>query len=111
MAVTAITSGVKVRVYVQVDEVAAGAGPSGLGAGFSNNPGFGQGNNPGVAGGAQTRYYQAAEMVLGAGGSITLAEIDAAIKAAADDIAGATGTPLITAAELAIINGWNTGQQ
>ncbi len=107
--VASITSGVKVRVYVDVDSFGAGAGPSGLGAGFSNNPGFGQAGNPGAAGASQTRRYQAAEVVLGSGGAITLAEIDAAIKAAADDIAGASGTPIITAAELAIINGWNTG--
>lgn len=110
MAVTAISSAVKVRVYVDFDSFAAGAGPSGLGAGFSNNPGFGQAGNLGASGASQTRRYQAAEVVLGSGGAITLAQIQAALVAIANDIAGASGTPIITAAELAIINGWNTGQ-
>lgn len=108
--VASINSAVKVRVYIDVDFLGAGQGPSGLGAGFSNNPGFGQAGNPGLAGGAQTRRYQAGEMVLGSGGSITLAQIQTALVAIANDFAGASGTPQITAAELAIINGWNTGQ-
>lgn len=109
MAVTAINSAVRMRVYVDFDMLGAGQGPSGLGAGFSNNPGYGQAGNAGTTGGAQTMRQQAGELVLGTAGSITLAQIDTALKAAADDLAGASGTPIITPALLAIINGWNTG--
>ena len=107
--VAPITSAVRLRVYVDLDFVGAGTGIVLLDQGQANMPGYGQGPSSGAAGLAQTMRKQAGEVVLGNGGAITLAEIDTALKAAADDIAGATGTPFISAADLATINGWATG--
>ncbi len=101
---------VKVRVYVDFDQVGEGAGTV-LGGGQSqaNNPGFGQASGPGSVGIAQTLRMQAGEQVLGTSGALTLAQIQTAMVAIANDLAGASGTPQITAAILAQINAWNTG--
>lgn len=107
--VASIPNAVKVRVYVDLDMVAGGVGATATGVNQANNPGFGQAATPGIVGMGQTLHLQAAEQVLGAGGSITLAEIQAALVAIANDLAGASGTPIITAAILAQINGWATG--
>lgn len=100
-----------VRAYYDVCWIPAGTGPALLLPGSeSNSPGYGQAGLPGPAPVAQTRRYQAAEVVVAATPTApTLAEIDTALKSLADDIAGATGTPAITAAELAIIQGWSSG--
>ena len=107
--VAPITTAVKLRVYVDFDSVSAGTGTTLIGGLNANDPGFGQSLYPGASGAAQTKRRQVAEQVLGAGGSITLAEIAAAITAAGAALAGSSGTPLITAADLAEINGWATG--
>ena len=58
---------------------------------------------------SQMLYFQDAEPVPGTNGAITLANILTALQAAAATLAGASGTPLITAAALAQINAWNSG--
>lgn len=107
--VAAITGAVKLRVYVDIDAMAIGGGSVMLGGLYANDPGQTQSLYPSAAGNAQTMRLQVGETVLGYSGNITLAEIDTALKAVADDLAGATGTPIITAATLATINGWTTG--
>lgn len=100
--------GYRIRVYADIDWVPAGAGGAALGQSQSQDPGYGQAANPGAVGVAQTRRYQAAESVPG-GNAPTLANILTALQSIATDLAGATGTPIITAAELAIIQGWASG--
>ena len=109
MAVTPITAAVKIRLYADFDAVAPGGGSVMMGGLNANDPGQGQSLYPIAAGNAQTMRLQVAELILGYNGSITLAEIDTALKQLADDLAGSTGTPIITAATLATINGWATG--
>lgn len=61
---------------------------------------------------AQRRLYIDAEPIpvaAGAEGSVTLANINTALTNAVNSLAGAAGTPIITPAELAIIQGWATG--
>lgn len=97
------------RYYVDICWLPAGTGMALFAPGDqSNSPGFGQTGGPGTQPVGQTRRYQAAEVIPG-GSAPTLANINAALKACADDIAGATGTPKISAAELALIQGWATG--
>lgn len=107
--VAPVTAAVKLRVYVDIDAVAVGGGTSMLGGMYANDPPQGQAGYPIAAGNAQTMRLQVSEAVLGYNGAITLAQIDTALKAASDDLAGATGTPIITTATLATINGWATG--
>lgn len=107
--VAAITSAVKCRVYVDFDFVGAGTGIVQLGGLYANDPAQGQTGVPMDAGMAQTLRMQVGEQILGNGGAITLAEILTALDQVATDFAGASGTPLITAAILAQINGWATG--
>ena len=109
MAVTPITGAVKLRVYLDIDAVACGGGSVMMGGLNANDPAQGQSQYPIVAGNAQTMRQQCAELVLGYNGSVTLAQIDTALKTLADDFAGSTGTPIITASILATINGWNAG--
>lgn len=99
----------KLRVQVFFENVGEGVGGSGMGQAQSQNPGFGQGAGPGTVGSGQQLYMQAAEQIVGTDGSLTLAQIQTALVAIANDLAGASGTPLITAAILAQINGWATG--
>jgi hypothetical protein len=47
--------------------------------------------------------------VPGTAGSVTVANILTALTTASNNIAGATGTPIIDATTLAEINGWQTG--
>lgn len=107
--VAPITSATKIRVYIDFDAVSAGGGTTMLGGLYANDPGQGQGASPIAAGFAQTLRLQVAEIVAGYNGALTLAEISTALTNVAADIAGATGTPIITAAILAQINGWATG--
>ena len=76
---------------------------------MSNNPGQGQSAQPIMMPGSQMVYLQDAEIVPGTDGSITLANINTALTNAVTAVAGASGTPLITAAILAQINAWPTG--
>ena len=107
--VAPITSAVKIRVYIDFDAVGAGMGSVMLGGLNANDPTQGQLASPITAGNAQTLRKQVSEQILGTGGSITLAEIAAALVVVSTDIAGATGTPIISTADLAQINGWATG--
>ena len=78
----------------------------------ANMPGQGQATQPHVGPVAQMRQYIVAEAVPVAPGSeasVTLANISTALTSCVADLAGATGTPIITTAELAIIQGWPTG--
>ena len=76
---------------------------------MSNNPGQGQSQVPIIMPIDQFLYLQDAEPVPGTAGAITLANINTALTAAVATLAGASGTPLITAALLAQINAWNSG--
>lgn len=98
----------KLRCYIDIDYIAPGTGPALMGQSQANSPGFGQGAGAGSVGASQTMRIQVAEAVAG-GASPTLAQIDTALKAIADDIAGATGTPLITPTVLAQLQAWATG--
>lgn len=101
----------QVVVQVTVDFVQIGAGQGGvmLGAQQANHPGQGQSEQPITVGNAQTLRLSVAEAVPGTAGSITVANILTALQSAATDLAGSTGTPIITATTLATINGWQTG--
>jgi hypothetical protein len=78
-----------------------------------------QSNNPGQGGGTtilpiimpidQFMFFQDAEPVPGTAGAVTLANINTALTNAVTALAGASGTPRITAALLATINAWNAG--
>lgn len=99
---------IKLRCYIDFDYIGAGSGPALMGQNQANNPGVGQGLGPATVGAAQTMRLQVAEAVAG-GNTPTLAQIDTALKAIADDIAGAAGTPIITADILAQLQAWATG--
>jgi hypothetical protein len=74
--------------------------------------GQGQSQYPHVGRVAQRRLYIDAEAIpvaTGSEGSVTLANINTALTNAVTALAGASGTPIITPAELAIIQGWASG--
>ncbi|HEX8782785.1 MAG TPA: hypothetical protein VF764_05410, partial [Steroidobacteraceae bacterium] len=61
---------------------------------------------------AQSRTYrdfEAIPVAAGSEGSVTLANINTALTNAVTALAGASGTPLISPAELAIIQNWAAG--
>lgn len=100
----------RIRVYVDIDSIGPGMGPSGLGGLNANDPASGQSAGPTMAGNAQTlRIQDSTAVVPGTPGSYTVANFNTALSTIVTDIAGASGTPLITAAILAQINGWNSG--
>lgn len=101
--------GYRVSVRVRVEAVAAGGGVGTLGGLNADDPSYGQNLYPGAAPIAQTMYFQDAEQIPGTPGSITLANINTALVAAADALAGATGTPIINSTILAEINSWASG--
>ena len=74
-----------------------------------NNPGQGQSQVPIIMPLDQFKFYMDAEPVPGTAGAITLANINTALTNAVTTLAGASGTPLISATDLATINAWNTG--
>src|SRR5215469_14192878 len=87
-----------------VSSVTFSASPTGYGYSESNVPGFGTTGTPGILPMAQTKRFQAAEMVPNAIGTApTAANIGTAISSAATDIQGQ-----ITTAVLAQIVGWAT---
>ena len=98
-----------VQVEVRICEVPAGSTGVQVQQNQSNNPGQGQSQLPIIMPLGQFKYYQDSEQIYGTAGAVTLANIDTALKAAADTIAGASGTPLISVADLATINAWQTG--
>ena len=99
----------RLRVTWRVEIVGAGTGPSGLGGLNADDPAYGQSLSPGAAPMAQTIYFQDAEPIPGTPGSLTLANIKTAADAASTTLAGSSGTPLIDATQLAIINGFASG--
>ena len=104
----------RIRAYVSVEYIGGGTGTVFVGQSQAQNPGYGQGQTggglaPGPVPMSQTRQYQDAVAIVGTPGSITLAQISTALTTLASDLAGASGTPVITPAELAIINSWATG--
>jgi hypothetical protein len=98
----------RVRMIVDVDWVPDGSGNTFMGQFQGNNPGQGGVEQPMVVGMAQTRRYTVAEGVPG-GDSPTLANLNTAMTSCVADLAASSGTVVITAAELAIIQGWSTG--
>ncbi len=104
--------GLVVRVYVDVCFIPAGVGGAAvIGGDQANQPGYGQAGGPGVVPMAETLQLMAMEGVPGTPGSYTVANLNTALSAVVTDLAGATGTPKITAPILATINGWATGGQ
>jgi hypothetical protein len=100
---------VKIRVSINLDQIGEGMGSSAVGQSQARNPGMGQGLGPGTVGSGQTMELLVGEQVLGTDGALTLANIQTALTNIANDFAGASGTPIITAALLAQINAWNSG--
>lgn len=98
-----------IRVTIDVVQVGAGMGGVMVGQSQANNPGYGQGVGAGEVGNAQTKRYQDAVQVPGTAGGVTLANINTALTQAVTDFAGSSGTPIISTAELATINGWQSG--
>lgn len=99
------------NVIVEIAWVPAGGGNAMLGQLQADVAGTGQAQNPHVIPIAQRRQYRDAEAVpvaAGAEGSVSLANINTALTNAVTSLAGA-GTPIITPAELAIIQGWASG--
>ena len=101
---------VRCRIYLDIDSVAGGTGTVLLAQFQAEMPGYGQAQGPGAGGVKQTLRLDDAVQVPGTPGSLTVANFNTALTAAVADFAGATGTPLITPAVLAQINGWFTGQ-
>lgn len=98
-----------VEVETRIGWVPDGSGNTFLAQPQANIPGQGpipQNNRVGFM--AQVRQYIVAEGVPG-GDAPTLANINTALTSCVSDLASSTGTPIITAAELAIIQGWSTG--
>ena len=98
-----------VQLEVRVCQVPAGATAVQVEQNQSNNPGQGQSQLLITMPIDQFKYFQDAEQVYGTAGAVTLAQINTALKAAADTIAGASGTPLLTPTILSEINAWQTG--
>lgn len=98
-----------VQVEVRIAQVGAGTGAVLVEQNQSNNPGQGQSQIAIAMPTEQFMYFQDAEQVYGTAGSVTLAQINTALTAAVATIAGSTGTPLISTANLATINAWQTG--
>lgn len=99
----------RARMIVDLDWVPDGSGNTFIGQFQANNPGQGGVEQPMVVGMAQSRRYTVAEGIPG-GDAPTLANINTALTNCVADLAAASGVVVITAAELAIIQGWATGQ-
>ena len=101
------------EVELRIGWVPQGSGNTFIGQGAQANvPGQGQTQVARINFEAQVRQYIAGESVpvaVGSEGSVTLANINTALTNIVTDFAGASGTPIITAAELALIQGWATG--
>lgn len=100
-----------VQVTAEVMWAPAGGGGSLVGQQQANVAGQGQTQQPRIVPIAQWTQYIDAEPVpvaVGSEGSVTVANIKTAIDAASTAIAG-TGSPLINATQLAIIQGWASG--
>jgi hypothetical protein len=102
-------SQVRIEVELRIMQVGRGTGTALMGQSQGNNPGVGQLAAPGALGNAQMLFMNDAAVVPGTSGSVTLANVLTALQTIASDFAAASGTPLITAALLAQINAWQTG--
>lgn len=102
-------SQVMVEVELRIMQIPAGTGPVMLGQQQANQPGFGGTALGRPAGFAQMMFKNDAVLVPGTNGAVTLANMLTALQQAAADFAAASGTVLISAADLAVINGWQTG--
>jgi hypothetical protein len=102
-------SQLRIEVEVRIMQVPAGGGTVLMGQNQGNNPGVGPLAGPGTLGNAQMLFMNDAAVVPGTSGSVTLANMLTALQAIASDFASASGTPLITPAILATLNGWQTG--
>lgn len=113
-----------VKVHVEVVWVSGGTGGTLLAQEQASEPGQGQIQtvNPGigfdgvgfphaaaVAQSMSVRDFEAIPVAAGSEGSVTLANINTALSNAVTALAGASGTPKITPAKLATIQGWATG--
>lgn len=103
---------IRIRVTLDIDQVAAGAGSALLGQNQSNDPGYGSTLGPGPVGISQTLELMQAEFVPG-GDTPSSANFSTALTAAATDLltqintagawGGNPGTPL------SYIQAWSTG--
>lgn len=102
-------SQVRIEVEVRIMQVPAGGGTAMAQPAQGNNPGIGPLQTIGAIGNAQMKFYNDATMVPGTAGSVTLADFLTAFDQIANDFAAASGDVILTDAELAQINGWQTG--
>ena len=102
-------SQVMVEVELRFMQISAGTGPVLMGQLQGNEPGVGGAAGPGTLGTAQMLFKMDRNVIPGTNGAITLANVLTALQTIASDFAAASGTVLITAADLATINGWQTG--
>ena len=97
----------RVRAYVDIDIIPRGMAGTDMVQNQSNSPGYGANATAGVGPVAQTMRFQAAEMVPNTLTTApTAANFGTAIQSCGTDIQGQ-----ITAAILAVIQGWATGGQ
>lgn len=93
--------------------IGAGTGSSALQQQQAQNAGQGQTQLPHSGMIAQRRLYidfEPVPVAAGSEGTVSLANINTALTNAVASLAGASGTPIITPAELAIIQGWASGR-
>jgi hypothetical protein len=100
-----------IQVELRVCQVQGGTTGVQVQQEMSDNPGQGGGTTilPITMPVDQFMFFQDAEPVPGTSGAITLANLNTALTNAVTALAGASGTPRITAANLATINAWNAG--
>lgn len=99
----------RISTRIRIEAIPVGTGPAGLGGLNADDPAYGGSQQPGTAPYAQTKYFQDSVSVPGTAGSISLANINTALTQAVADYAAASGTTIITAADLATINSWFSG--
>lgn len=117
-----------VEIEVRFGWINAGGGNTLLAQQQANVPGQGNPTSPAVASGlgvaqatgqlARTAFsaqvmqfisFEPVPVAAGSEGSVTVANLNTALTNAIADITGASGTPFINAAVLAVIQGWATG--
>jgi hypothetical protein len=99
-----------IRITIDIDYIGAGTGVTLMGQAQGDNPGIGSAAGPGSVGNGQTlRLLDKVAPVPGTPGALTVANFNTALTTAVSDFAAASGTPIITAALLAQINGFFTG--
>lgn len=105
--------GLYVEAEFRIGWTPAGGGGTFLGQAQANIPGQGQITqvNRAVFNAQVLQIIdgQPVPVAVGSEGSVTLANINTALTNIVSDVAGSSGTPLITAALLATIQGWASG--